>query len=130
MTSKDEAKNNRLKSVFYDDRWTSDNHNASRPRAGMNNIDKYLMSSAMVYSASYFRIKQIQIGYSLPKSLMHKTRLLSGVRLYASLDDFFTFTSYPGLDPEIAPLSASGLGVDKGSYPSSRKVVFGINVDF
>ena len=130
MTSKDESKNNRLKSVFYDDRWTSDNPNGSRPRAGMNNLDKYLLSSAMVYSASYFRIKQIQIGYSLPKSLMHKTRLLSGIRIYASLDDFFTFNSYPGLDPEIAPLSSSGLGVDKGSYPGSKKVVFGINVDF
>lgn len=130
MSNKSEAKNNRLKEVFYDDRWTSTNTSGTKPRAGMNNLDKYLLSDAMVYDASYFRIKQIQLGYTLPKQLVKKARLISGVRVYGSLDDFFTFTSYPGLDPEVAPLTSCALGVDKGSYPSSKKVVFGINIDF
>jgi hypothetical protein len=77
----------------------------------------------------YFKIKQIQLGYSLPKNLLQKV-FISNLRLYVSLDDFFTFTSYPGLDPEAAANATSGMGIDKGSYPNSKKVVFGLNLEF
>ena len=130
MTTSSGSLNNRLYEVFYEDRWTESNTSASKPRAGMNNFDKYIQSSAMVYDASYFKIKQIQLGYSFPKKLLKKTNFIENLRLYCSLDDFFTFTSYPGLDPEIAPLTYCAMGVDKGSYPSSKKVVFGLNIDF
>ena len=130
MTSKEAALNNRLKEVFYDGRWTTAGSEAEKPRAGMNNMDKYLLSSAMVYDASYFKIKQIQLGYTVPKTLLRKTRFIENLRLYCSLEDFFTFTSYPGLDPEISPLTYCAMGVDKGSYPSSKKVVLGFNIDF
>lgn len=52
------------------------------------------------------------------------------MRLYCSLDDFFTFTKYPGFDPESSSNATSGMGIDKGGYPTSKKVVFGINVEF
>jgi hypothetical protein len=51
------------------------------------------------------------------------------LRLYCSLDDFVTFTSYPGFDPETVGTGA-GVGLDKGSYPSSKKIVFGLNLTF
>jgi hypothetical protein len=47
-----------------------------------------------------------------------------------SLDDFFTFTSYPGLDPEIASRSGNNVGLDAGAYPTMRKMTFGLNVTF
>ncbi len=89
---------------------------------------QYLMSSAMVRDGSYFKIKQIQLGYSFPKALIKKIKL-SNVRVYVSLDDFFTFTSYPGFDPEFTA-TGNAMGIDLGSYPSSKKIVGGINVTF
>ena len=123
----DRAQTNILRE-FYDDRWTTQNLNASRPRSGAVNIDRYWASDAMVFDGSFFKIKQIQLGYTLPAGLLEKIRI-SHVRAYVSLDDFFTFTSYPGFDPETVGTGA-GMGVDKGSYPTSKKIVFGINLAF
>ena len=125
----DYAASNRLKEVFYDNRWTAENKNGTVPRAGANNMDKYACSSAMVYDGSFFKIKQIQLGYTLPKSLINKV-FLSHARIYASLDDFFTFSKYPGFDPEAATNATSGMGIDKGGYPTSKKVVLGLNIEF
>ena len=125
----DYAASNRLKEVFYDNRWTAKNKNGTVPRAGANNMDKYACSSAMVYDGSFFKIKQIQLGYTLPKSLINKV-FLSHARIYASLDDFFTFSKYPGFDPEAATNATSGMGIDKGGYPTSKKVVLGLNIEF
>ena len=120
---------NRLKEVFYDNRWTVDNPNGSVPKAGADDMDKYARSSAMIYNGSYFKIKQIQLGYTLPKNLIKKA-YLSRARIYASLDDFFTFSKYPGFDPEASANATSGMGIDKGGYPTSKKVVLGLNVEF
>jgi TonB-linked SusC/RagA family outer membrane protein len=120
---------NRLKEVFYDNRWTVNNPNGTVPRAGADEMDKYARSSAMIYNGSYFKIKQIQLGYSLPKKLINKA-YLSHARIYASLDDFFTFSKYPGFDPEASANATSGMGIDKGGYPTSKKVVLGLNIEF
>lgn len=76
----------------------------------------------------YFKIKQIQLGYSFPKQLIKKVAI-ENLRIYGSLEDFFTFTDYPGFDPEVTGVGNS-LGVDKGSYPNSKKVVLGLSVTF
>ncbi len=86
-------------------------------------------SSAMVYDGSFFKIKQIQLGYTLPKSITKKA-YMENVRAYISLDDFFTFTKYPGLDPENCTLEYNCPGLDKGVYPNMRKMVLGISVTF
>ena len=125
----DYAASNRLKEIFYDNRWTVDNPNGTVPKAGASDMDKYACSSAMIYDGSYFKIKQIQLGYTLPKNLINKIAL-SHARIYASLDDFFTFSKYPGFDPEASANATSGMGVDKGGYPTSKKVVLGVNIEF
>ena len=113
---------------FTEDRWTPTHTQATQPRAGANGLDKFAISSASVFDGSYFKIKQIQLGYSLPQTLLSKIRM-SHLRIYASLDDWFTFTKYPGFDPEITGIGQS-LGIDSGSYPTSKKVVFGVQVTF
>ena len=123
----DRLQANKMK-FLYADRWTPENKNASRPRAGATDIDKYWLSSGMVFDGSYFKIKQIQLGYSLPNSILKKAGI-NALRLYCSFDDFFTFTSYPGFDPEVTGVGSS-TGIDKGYYPSSRKIVFGLNLTF
>ena len=90
----------------------------------------FFSSSANVFSGSYFKFKQIQLGYTFPTKLTQKA-LISQLRLYVSLDDFFTITSYPGADPETASFdNGASRGWDNGNYPTSKKIVFGVNLAF
>ncbi len=88
-------------------------------------MDKYMTSDACVFSGAYFKIKQIQLGYTFPQRWMKKIKV-ENLRIYASL---FTFTKYPGFDPEITG-AGNALGVDKGNYPTSKKVVAGLSITF
>lgn len=113
---------------FTEDRWTSSNTSGTRPAANASNWIQYLTSDAVVFDGSFFKIKQIQLGYTLPKQIVRRFKV-DNLRIYGSLDDFFTFTDYPGFDPEVTGVGSS-LGVDKGSYPTSKKMVFGVNITF
>ena len=96
----------------------------------MWNSKEFWSSSAVVFPGDYFKIKQIQLGYTLPKKLTKKI-LIDSLRLYVSMDDWFVFTKYPGFDPETASTgSSTGMGLDKGSYPNAKKLMFGVNVTF
>ena len=87
-------------------------------------------SNANLFKGDFFRIKQIQLGYTLPAKITKKAAI-SNLRLFVSLDDFFTFTSYPGLDPETASTNSStGAGLDWGSYPTMQKLLLGVNITF
>jgi len=119
--------------ALTDNRWKSSNTSeqnakATNPRAGANGMNYYMTSDAMVYDGSFFKIKQIQLGYTLPKKWTRKA-YIDNLRVYGSLEDYFTFTDYPGFDPEVTGVGSS-LGIDKGSYPNSKKVVFGLSVTF
>ena len=82
------------------------------------------------FKGDYFRIKQLQLGYTIPSQITKKA-YISSFRVYVSLDDFFTITSYPGLDPETASVNnTTGAGLDWGSYPTMKKLVLGVNVTF
>jgi hypothetical protein len=121
---------NELK-YYYDRRWTTPGVDAEYPSAKRTNNDwaHYIQSSAYVFDGSFFKIKQIQLGYTVPGQLLNKTRVLSQLRVYVSLDDYFVFTKYPGFDPEVS-VSYSGIGIDNGQYPTTRRATFGINVSF
>ena len=97
--------------------------------ASVHGVAKFYQSSAMVYNGSFFKLKQIQLGYTLPKSITRKA-FMENVRAYISLDDFFTFTSYPGLDPETTTQEFNCPGLDKGVYPTMKKMVLGLSVTF
>ena len=91
---------------------------------------EFWSSSAVVFRGDYFKIKQIQLGYTLPKKWMKKI-FINDLRFFASMDDWFVITKYPGFDPETASTgSTSGMGLDKGSYPNSKKLMFGVNISF
>ena len=118
---------NRL-TYFTEDRWTAANTQGTMPAANANNWTEFLVSSGAVFDGSYMKIKQIQLGYTLPRNLTRRI-FVDSLRIYGSLDDWFTFTKYPGFDPEVTGVGSS-MGVDKGSYPTSKKVVFGVNLTF
>ena len=82
------------------------------------------------FKGDYFRFKQLQLGYTIPSQITKKAAI-SNLRFYISLDDFFTITSYPGLDPATASTNnTSGAGLDWGSYPTMKKLILGVNVTF
>ena len=118
---------NRL-SYFTEDRWTPTHTNGTMPAANAANWQQFLTSDAVVFDGSYAKIKQIQLGYTLPQSFTRKFKV-DNLRIYGSLDDWFTFSKYPGFDPEITG-TGSSLGVDKGSYPTAKKIVVGVNITF
>lgn len=83
---------------------------------------EFRRSSYTVLDASFFRIDQIRLDYAFP---------IRGIRLdlFASMENAFLFTRYPGSDPELA-LALNGLGVESATYPSTRRILFGLKVGF
>jgi TonB-linked SusC/RagA family outer membrane protein len=121
---------------YYDNAWTATNTGGSMPDpAAVANDWHFWGSSASMFSGAYFKIKQIQLGYTLPSVITNRV-LISRLRCYVSLDDYFTFTKYPGADPETATAyntatnDASASGYDNGTYPQAKKVIFGVNLTF
>ncbi|HOO66342.1 MAG TPA: TonB-dependent receptor [Bacteroidales bacterium] len=118
---------------YYDNAWTEENTGGSMPDpAAVANDWHFWGSSASMFNGAYFKIKQLQLGYTLPASITNRV-LINRLRCYVSLDDYFTFTKYPGADPETATASnnsASAAGYDNGTYPQAKKVIFGVNLTF
>ena len=77
------------------------------------------MSSIFVEDASYLRLKNIELGYTIDSIIG-----IQNMRLYVSGQNLFTSTDYTGLDPESTDL------IDRGTYPSAKAVLFGLNVKF
>ena len=111
---------------FYTDRWTGAGSTNSWFRADLTNPYVY-NSDLMVFNGSYLRIKQIQLGYTMPKEMAQKLHL-AGARIYFSLDDYFTFTKYPGMDPEAGSTENNSQGIDRGMYPTPRKFMTGVSI--
>ena len=116
---------------YYLNSKTAANPNGKFPEPAKVSGDmNFWGSTAGVFDGSFFKIRQIQLGYTVPQ-VWTKKILIKQLRMFVSLDDYFTFTSYPGMDPETATSgSASGRGVDIGAYPSMRKLMLGVNVSF
>ena len=92
---------------------------------------KFFSSDAAVFSGSYFKIKQIQLGYTLPKAITSVAGI-SNLCVYCHWMIFFTITKYPGADPETASINsgASVVLIMVLIQLPKKRVVFGINVTF
>lgn len=130
MVSADRPRINGI-DTYWKDSWRQKGDNAKYPDMKVVSTDwTFFSSSAAIFNGSYFKFKQIELGYTLPSKLTRKA-LISSLRFSVSLDDFFTITSYPGADPETSSLnSGASRGFDNGNYPTSKKVVFGVNLTF
>lgn len=103
------------------DAWTADNPEGSIPNP--RNSINYYTSDRFLESGSYFRLKNLQLGYTIPKKLIMKAGL-SNCRFYLQGGNLFTITKYKGFDPEVSS------GVDYGNYPQSRTFIFGVNITY
>ena len=91
----------------------------------------YRFSDRFIEDASYVRVKNISIGYNLPKSLYSKYGI-SNIKVYSNAQNVLTFTKYKGYDPEVGSLNQDALlsGIDNGRYPSPMVTTLGLNVNF
>lgn len=125
----------------YTDNWYNDinnlkiaNPDTKIPRPTINDPnDNDRMSTRYIEDGSYLRIKNITLGYSLPKRLLEKIKV-EQLKVYCNIQNVYTFTKYTGYDPEVGASTQdySGLayGVDNGRYPSPMLCSFGVNLTF
>lgn len=111
------------------DRWTGEGTSNSVPRVTPGATANNLFSSYFVEDASYFRIQNIQLGYSLPKELLEKVRI-NKVRIYGAVNNLYTFTKYKGYDPGASNGAPIGGGIDYGFYPVPKTYILGLNLNF
>ena len=99
--------------------WDGEGSTNSIPRVAFEDNGSSKISSIFVEDASYIRLKNIELGYTIKE-----LKGINSLRLYLSGQNLWTLTDYTGLDPETTAL------IDKGTYPSSASVLFGINAKF
>lgn len=102
--------------------WTTTNTSGTIPNP-YGSTNNSLASSRFVESGAYLRLKNTQLGYTIPKNITQKI-LVDRCRVYLSASNLLTFTKYTGYDPEV------GSGVDFGNYPQARTFLVGINLNF
>jgi len=103
---------------------------ARNTETGMPRMDCDLSSSTFyIEDGSYLRLKNIQIGYTLPSSVTSKIKM-ERLRIYVGAKNLLTFTKYTGFDPEVGETSLLERGFDRGTYPQSKMFTFGINASF
>ena len=116
---------------YIDNMWTEEHTNVKYPRlyfADMGGTKNQRESTYWLYDGSYFRLKNLTFGYTLPKALTQKAKI-QRLRVYFSGDNLLTFTKFPqGGDPERNYNSTKGTRLVY--YPQNRIISFGINLDF
>lgn len=115
------------------DRWTGPNstNDAHNPKVNSSNASNILFSDRYVEDGSYLRLKNIQLGYTFPRSVSQAVNIQK-LRIYLGATNLFTFTKYKGFDPEIGEGydGSLDLGIDRATYPQPRTFLLGLNITF
>jgi len=117
--------------VRFLNRWTGEGTSNEIPRSTISdpngNFSK--ISDFYIEDGSFLRIKDLQLGYSLPQKIISRLGVRRA-RFYVAVQNLYTLTDYNGFDPEIGARSALDIGIDRGIYPQARSWRFGANVTF
>lgn len=110
--------------------WTKENPNTDVPRAVYNDPNNNARESErFLENGDFVRLRQAQLGYTLPKALMNKANI-EKLRFYVSGDNLFTITGYKGIDPEFSTTSPLNAGIDRHIYPFTRSFTVGAQLTF
>ena len=109
-------------------RWTGEGTSNRVPILKQGDSKNWVVSDLYIQDGSYLRLKNLTLGYTLPRNLTQKIGI-SRLRVYAMAENLFTWTKYWGFDPEIGT-SGTSLGVDYGVYPQARTYTIGVNLNF
>lgn len=111
------------------DRWTGPGSSTTVPRLTTAATANNVLSDYFVEDASYARIQNMQIGYSIPKNALEPVGVAK-CRLYMGVNNLYTFTNYRGYDPSASSGAPIGGGIDYGFYPVPRTYLLGVNLNF
>ena len=114
--------------TFYDGRWTGEGTSNTVPRV-TNGGHNYQMSDFFVHDGSFFRLRSLVLGYTMPRSLSTPIGITKA-RIYVTGTNLWTKQKYTGYSPEFPGSSVFDVGVDNGSYPIAKSIIFGLNVNF
>lgn len=117
------------KSAHTLERWTGEGSTNSEPKVTTGANNNNLISDYYVEDGSYARIRNIQLGYTLPAGLTERVGI-DRFRVYASVNNLYTYTKYRGYDPDVSSGEALSSGIDYGFYPQPRTYMLGLNVTF
>ena len=111
------------------DRYSTTNPNGTMPRA--TNAPVSQVADIYIEDGSYVKLKNLTLGYTLPKSLLSKIGIKQ-IRFYATAQNIWTWTKYSGLDPEVNFFDSDNTkqGIDYGAYPSTKAFLGGLNLTF
>ena len=110
--------------------WTPQNTNTNIPRAIFNDPNGNLKESdRFIEKGDFVRLRQLQLGYTLPKKIMQKV-FIERLRFYVSGENLFTITGYDGIDTEFSRVSVLNTGIDKLIYPFTRSFTLGAQLTF
>jgi hypothetical protein len=122
---------NYLKKRLYES-WTPERYARGEkitvPITLVNDANMQKPSTFFVEDGSYARLKDFQIGYSLPATVMSRMHI-DRMRVYFQATNIFTLTKYSGLDPEISSGNDRHMGVDSGVYPTPQIFMMGLNLN-
>ena len=128
MQRQDLPNTNRTTAIL--DRWTGEGTSDEIPRFTFLDVNNnYRVSDLYIEDGSFLRVKNLQIGYTLPDNLLNRIKSTKW-RFYISAENLFTFTKYTGTDPEIGALSSFDIGIDRGVYPQARTFRLGTSISF
>ncbi|MFO7613131.1 MAG: TonB-dependent receptor [Bacteroidales bacterium] len=121
---------------YFDERWTGEGTSDTQPRASWSaKSNNARPSSRFLEDGSYLRLKNAQLGYTIPEKILEKIRI-SQARVYVSASNLLTLTKFSGLDPEMTVSDNSknegdrAAGIDWGTYPSAMTIMFGLDINF
>jgi TonB-linked SusC/RagA family outer membrane protein len=110
--------------------WSPSNTNSDIYRLSNDDLNvNFRPSNYFLEDASFIRLRNIQIGYSVPQSLISKAHL-NRLRIYVGAFNLLTITGYSGFDPDLSNNGIFSRGVDRGYYPLSKSFVVGVNIGF
>lgn len=111
------------------DRWVGPGTSNEHPRLTTGETRNNVFSSYYVEDGSFIRLKNIQLGYTVPKLILKKAKIES-LRVYVAANNLLTLTKYMGYDPDLGSANALSAGVDFGMYPQARTIMGGIQITF
>lgn len=110
-------------------RWTGAGSTNENPRLTTAANNNAVISDYFVEDGSFLRIKNLQVGYSLPANIIKRIGATK-FRVYAAANNLLTFTKYRGYDPDFSTDSPLASGIDYGFYPQARTYMIGLNLNF
>jgi TonB-linked SusC/RagA family outer membrane protein len=133
----DSPKQNYTSDVF--NRWHGEGTSNTMPRlSSVSNRNTQYISDIYMHDADYLRINNLTIGYNF-NNVLSNVKFMSNLKVYAAINNLYTFTKYDGMDPEVrfsgnddsgTSLTKWASGIDLGLYPQARTVMFGLSADF